>query len=54
MKIMASDTITSWETDGEPVETVLDVILGGGAPNSLPMVIADRKLKDAYSLEEQL
>ena len=54
MKIMASDTITSWETDGEPVETVLDVILGGGAPKSLQMVIATMTLKDVYSLDEKL
>ena len=54
-KIMASGTITSWEIDGETVETVSDFILfGGGAPKSLPMVTAAMKLKDAYSLEEKL
>ena len=53
MKIMASGLITSWEIDGEKVETVSDVILGG-APKSLQMVTAAMKLKDAYSLEENL
>ena len=52
-KIMASGPITSWEIDGETVETVSDFILGG-APKSLQMVIAAMKLKNAYSLEEQL
>ena len=52
-KIMASDPITSWEIDGETVETVSDFILGG-APKSLQMVIAAMKLKDAYFLEEKL
>ena len=52
-KIMASRPITSWETDGETVETVSDFILGG-APKSLQMVIAAMKLKDAYSLEGNL
>ena len=51
-KIMASVPITSWETDGETVETVSDFILG--APKSLQMVIAAMKLKDTYSLEEKL
>ena len=51
-KIMASAPITSWEIDGETVETVADFILG--APKSLQMVIAAMKLKDAYSLEEKL
>ena len=51
-KIMASGPITSWETDGETVETVSDFILG--APKSLPMVIAAMKLKDVYSLEGKL
>ena len=50
MKIMASGPITSWEIDGETVETVSDFILGG-APKSLQMVISAMKLKDAYSLE---
>ena len=51
-KIMASGLITSWEIDGETVETVADLILG--APKSLQMVIATMKLKDAYSLEGKL
>ena len=51
-KIMASGPITSWEIDGETVETVTDFILG--APKSLQMVIAAMKLKDAYSLEGEL
>ena len=52
MKIMASGSTTSWEIDGETVETVSDFILGG--PKSLQMVTAAMKLKDAYSLEEKL
>ena len=48
-KIMASDPITSWEIDGETVETVSDFTLG--APKSLQLVIAAMKLKDTYSLE---
>ena len=51
-KIMASGPITSWEIDGETVETVSDFIFG--APTSLQMVIAAMKLKDGYSLEEKL
>ena len=51
-KIMASSPITSWETDGETVETVSDFIFG--APKSLQMVTAAMKLKDAYSLEGKL
>ena len=51
-KIMASGPITSWEIDGETVETVSDFILG--APKSLQMVTAAMKLKDAYSLEGKL
>ena len=51
-KIMASDPITSWEIDGETVETVSDFILG--APKSLQMVTAVMKLKDASSLEGKL
>ena len=51
-KIMASGPITSWEIDGETVETESDFILG--APKSLQMVTAAMKLKDAYSLEEKL
>ena len=52
-KIMASGPITSWETDGETVETVADFIFFG-APKSLKMVTTAMKLKDAYSLEEKL
>ena len=52
MKIMASGPITSWEIDGETMETVTDFILG--APKSLQMVTAAMKLKDAYSLEKKL
>ena len=48
-KIMASGPITSWQIDGETVETVADFIWG--APKSLQMVTAAMKLKDAYSLE---
>ena len=48
-KIMASGPITSWQIDGETVETMADFILG--APKSLQMVIAARKLKDTYSSE---
>ena len=51
-KIMASGPITSWEIDGETVETVADFTFG--APKSLQMVIAAMKLKDAYSLEGKL
>ena len=50
---MASGPITSWEIDGETVETVSDFILGG-APKSLQMVIAAMKLEDACSLEGKL
>ena len=52
IKIMASDPITSWEIDGETVETASDFILG--APESLQMVTAAMKLKDACSLERKL
>ena len=48
-KIMASGPITSWEIDGETMETVTDLILG--APKSLQIVIAAMKLKDAYFVE---
>ena len=51
-KIMASGPITSWQIDGETVETVRDFIWG--APKSLQMVIAAMKLKDAHSLERNL
>ena len=50
-KIMVSGPITSWETDGETVETVADFFWG--TPKSLQMVTAAMKLKDAYSLEEK-
>ena len=50
-KIMVSGPISSWQIDGETVETVTEFILG--APKSLPMVTAATKLKDAYSLEEK-
>ena len=49
---MASGPITSWELDGETVETVSDFIFGG-APKSLQMVTAAMKLKDTFSLEEK-
>ena len=52
MKTMASSPTTSWEIDGETVETVSDFIFG--APKSLQMVTAAMKLKDTYSLEEKL
>ena len=52
MKIMASGPITSWQIDGEAMETVTDFILG--APKLLQMVIAAMKLKDDYSLEGKL
>ena len=52
MKIMASGTTTSWEIDGETVETMSDFILT--KPKSLQMVTAAMKLKDAYSLEGKL
>ena len=52
MKIVASDPITSWQIDGETMETVSDFIFL--APKSLQMVTAVMKLKDACSLEEKL
>ena len=52
MKILASGPITWWEIDGETVEPVADFIFW--APESLQMVIAAMKLKDAYSLEGKL
>ena len=52
MKIMASGPITSWQIDGETVETASD--FNFWAPKSLQMVTAAMKLKDAYSLEEKL
>ena len=51
-KIMASGLITSWQIDGETVETVRDFILGD--PKLLQMVTAAMKLKDAYSLVGKL
>ena len=51
-KIMASALITSWEIDGETVETVSEFIFW--TPKSLQMVIAAMKLKDAYSVEGKL
>ena len=51
-KIMASGPITSWQIDGETVETVADLFFW--APKSLQMVIAAMKLKDAYSLKGKL
>ena len=52
MKIMAPGPITSWQIDGETVETVSDFIFW--APKSPQTVTAAMKLKDAYSLEEKL
>ena len=52
MKIMASNPITSWQIDGETVETVRDLF--SWAPKSLQMVTAAMNLKDAYSLEGKL
>ena len=52
-KIVTSGPITSWQIDGETVETVAGFIFGG-APKSLQMVIAAMKLKDAYFLEGKL
>ena len=51
MKIMASGPSTSWEINGETVETVSDFILGG---SKMQMVIAAMQLKDTYSLEGEL
>ena len=50
-KIMASSPITSWQIDGETMETVTDFIFW--APKSLQMVTAAMKLKNTYSLEEK-
>ena len=52
LEIMASGPITSWQIDGETVETVSDFIFW--APKSLQMVIAAMKLKDTYSLKGKL
>ena len=51
-KIMASSPITSWQIDGETMETVRDFLFLG--PKSLQMVIAAMKLKESFSLEEKL
>ena len=51
-KVMASTPIISWQIDGETMETMRDFTLG--APKSLQMVTAAMKLKDTYSLEENL
>ena len=51
-KIMASGPISSWQKDGETIETVADFIFG--VPKSLQMVTAAMKLKDVCSLEEKL
>ena len=51
-EVMASSPITSWQIDGETVETMADIILG--APKSLQRLIAAMKLKDAYLLEGKL
>ena len=50
--MMASSSITSWQIDGETMETVTDFIWG--TPKSPQLVTAAMKLKDAYSLEEKL
>ena len=52
MKIMASGPITSWQRDGETMETVR--VLSSWAPKSLQIMTAAMKLKDAWSLEENL
>ena len=52
-RTMVSSSITSWQIDGETVETVADFIFWG-APKLLQMVTAPMKLKDIYSLEEKL
>ena len=49
-KIMGSSPITSWQIDGEIMET--ETLFGGGAPKSLQMVTAAMKLKDTHSLEK--
>ena len=51
-RIMASSSITSWQLDGEAIETVTDLTFG--APKSLQMVTATMKLKDTSSLQEKL
>ena len=54
IKIMASGPITSWEIDGETMETVADIFIGGWALKSLQMMTAAMKLKDTCTLEEKL
>ena len=54
LKIMASGPITSWQIDGDTMETTRDFFLEGGPPKSLQMVTAAMKLKDTCSLEEKL
>ena len=53
-KIMASGPITSWQIDGETMETAIGFLFFSWAPKSLQMVTAAMKLKDAYSLKEKL
>ena len=55
-EIIASSLITSWQIDGETMETMRDFFLrgGGDAPKSLHMVAAAMNLKNAFSLEEKL
>ena len=53
-KIMASGPITSWQIDGETMETVGDFISGGSKITAVQMVTAAMKLKDACFLEEKL
>ena len=53
-KIMAFEPITSWQIDGETVETLTDFICGGGSFKITADGVAAMKLKDAYSLEEKL
>ena len=53
-KIMASSPISSWQIDGETMETVFPLTLFLGAPKSLQIVTTAMKLKDAYSLEGKL
>ena len=53
-EIIASGPITSWQINGETMETVRDFIWGGGPPKSLQMVTTAMKLKDTCSLEEKL
>ena len=53
-KIMASGPMTTWEIDGETMETVRGFIFERGAPKSLQMMTTATKLKDAYCLEGKL